>query len=119
MSIHDMPLELRKWIKDQLRAMERNELEDWKKVKMLDFLEYSIKEHKAEIYAILLKEVLEEEEEPICKTHLCNNKASRKVLDSGEHSEMWGLTDKYNSHKYHWNLCDDCFRKETEDDEDD
>jgi hypothetical protein len=62
MSIHDMPLELRKWIKDQLRAMERNELEDWKQVKMIEFLEYSIKEHKAEILAILLKEVLEEEE---------------------------------------------------------
>jgi hypothetical protein len=115
----ELPIELRNWTKEQLRSIERGELEDWKKYAIIDLIQEKMKEGNAEIFAILLKEVLEEEEEPICKTHLCNNKASRKVLDSGEHSEMWGLTDKYNSHKYYWNLCDDCFRKETEDDGDD
>ena len=57
----DMPIELRNWLKEQIRSIERGELEDWKKYKILDLMEQSIKEHKAEIYYILLKEVLEEE----------------------------------------------------------
>ena len=60
---NSMPIELRNWIKEQLRSMERGELDIKKTGLMLDFIEKNINEGKGEIFDILLTEVLEEEEE--------------------------------------------------------
>ena len=62
-----MPIELRNWIKEQIRSMERGELDDDKKGLMLDFIEKNLKNNKGEIFAILLKEVLEEEKNDVEK----------------------------------------------------
>ena len=64
---NSMPIELRNWIKEQLRSMERGELDDDKKGLMLDFIEKNLKNNKGEIFAILLKEVLEEEKNDVEK----------------------------------------------------
>ena len=53
----ELPIELRNWTKEQLRSIERGELEDWKKYAIIDLIQEKMKEGNAEIFAILLKEV--------------------------------------------------------------
>ena len=61
---------------------------------------------------------LKKQENPLCcerggKWSECKNPCSKKYIGDVK-SEMWGVTDEYSIHKYHWNLCDECYKIEQE-----
>ncbi len=49
---------------------------------------------------------------PTCAENGCSKPCSVKMVGAKE-SEDWGNTD-YSNHKYHWNLCDECYEEEQE-----
>ena len=57
---------------------------------------------------------------PICcgvgGTNDCDKPCDKKYIGNNK-SEMWGETDEFAKHPYHWNLCEDCFKIESRDGE--
>ena len=49
---------------------------------------------------------------PTCAENGCSQPCSVKMVGAKE-SEDWGKTE-YSNHKYHWNLCDECYEEEEE-----
>jgi hypothetical protein len=78
------------------------------------------KEYLKEYFKENLKEYLKEA--PICcgvgGTNDCDKPCDLKMIGN-EKSEMWGETDEFAKHPYHWNQCGDCFKKESGEDESD
>ena len=54
------------------------------------------------------------ENPPICCG--CDKPCDKKYIGNNK-SEMWGETDEFAKHPYHWNQCEDCFKKESGEDE--
>lgn len=85
-------------------------------------IEFMKKEYPASFEKF--KEYLKEyfKEAPICcgvgGTNDCDKPCDLKMIGN-EKSEMWGETDEFAKHPYHWNQCGDCFKKESGEDESD
>ena len=61
------------------------------------------------------------ENPPICcgvgGTNDCDRPCDKKYLSGNKKSDQWGKTDEFAKHPYHWNQCEDCFKKESGEDE--
>jgi hypothetical protein len=69
-----------------------------------------------------------DDEEVDCKSNgdlkclRCDNPPAWKTLNGlidGQKSESWGEIAYGNNHLFHWNMCNDCFKKEQDEDETD
>ena len=104
---HNQSLKIKigKWLSD--RKNDENDLIDF----LIDECGVVIEEEEEVELSNSLEVV---EEVPLCSDKWkseCKNPCSRKYIGD-QKSEMWGETDEYSIHKYHWNLCDKCYKIE-------
>ena len=91
--------------------------ESGKDLYKLDELVDSIRDAHNHIFKL---EDAAEENPPICcgvgAVGDCDKPCDKKYIGNKK-SEMWGETDEFAKHPYHWNQCGDCFKKESGEDE--